>query len=63
MSVVNKHLPELLLGPMVRRAEVNNVCLQLVTSMPRAVRFEFKGTEVENEVLEIPLGKYFSSKD
>lgn len=58
MSVVNTHLPELLLGPMVRRAEVNNVCLQLVTSMPRAVRFEFTGTEVENEVLEIPLGKH-----
>ncbi|TMN86699.1 metallophosphatase [Pseudoalteromonas phenolica] len=58
MSVVNTHLPELLLGPMVRRAEINNVCLQLVTSMPRAVRFEFTGTEVENEVLEIPLGKH-----
>ncbi|TMO53358.1 metallophosphatase [Pseudoalteromonas phenolica] len=58
MSVVNTHLPELLLGPMVRRAEVNNVCLQLVTSMPRAVRFEFTGAEVENEVLEIPLGKH-----
>ncbi|ALO42463.1 metallophosphoesterase family protein [Pseudoalteromonas phenolica] len=58
MSVVNTHLPELLLGPMVRRAEVNNVCLQLVTSMPRVVRFEFTGAEVENEVLEIPLGKH-----
>lgn len=58
MSVVNTHLPELLLGPMIRRAEMNNVCLQLVTSMPRAVRFEFCGIEVENEVLEIPLGKH-----
>ena len=58
MSVVNTHLPELLLGPMVRRAEASNVCLQLVTSMPRAIRIEFTGTEVENELIEIELGNH-----
>ena len=58
MKAANTSLPELLLGPMIRRAEIDCVCLQFVTSTPRDVRFEFTETEVQNEVTEIPLGEH-----
>ena len=58
MALEDELLPEILLGPMLRRAEAHNVFFQLITSKSLKVVVQCDGYEVVNQVTEIPLGKY-----
>ena len=61
---LQKHLPPVLVGPIIRRASSVQLCLQLVTSQPIDYRFElFRGSDLlaavehtELEYLRYPLG-------
>ena len=58
MALEDELLPEILLGPMLRRAEAHNVFFQLITSKSLKVVVQCDGYEVVNQITEIPLGKY-----
>ncbi|TMP40529.1 metallophosphatase [Pseudoalteromonas citrea] len=58
MSDCKKTLPMMLLGPMIRRAEPHQVCIQLVTSCATQVTFSVSGYDVHSEQTTLELGKY-----
>ncbi|RZM84056.1 metallophosphatase [Pseudoalteromonas rubra] len=58
MPANSAHLPYVLLGPMVRRAEPTQFCLQFVTTAAPDFEIEVEGTEVESQLSKIRLGTY-----
>lgn len=57
-SLNTDSLPLILLGPMIRRAEPHQVCLQLVTSKRACVKISMDGYAVVTEQTTFALGQY-----
>ncbi len=51
------NLPQLVMGPMVRRADAGRVCFQFVTTRPCQYRIEFSGVETFSNLESIQLGQ------
>ena len=49
------NLPQLIMGPMVRRADPHQVCFQFVTTRNSDYRIEFEGLEstCQHEVIQL----------
>ncbi|MAH27224.1 MAG: metallophosphatase, partial [Pseudoalteromonadaceae bacterium] len=52
------NLPQLVMGPMVRRADAGRVCFQFVTTRPCHYRIEFSGVETFSSLESIQLGQH-----
>lgn len=51
-------LPDLLLGPMIRRAEQHQVCIQLVTSKACDISVQIQGYECQTQQTMLQLGEH-----